>query len=296
MPHAVRMGIWVTVVVACTPPRSPQPGPADDPVAVATRELSARYRENEAGFFARDPDRVMRLRHPAFHTITPDGTVSTRAQMDQRTRGFIGRIERFDSLSEVILRLTLAGDTAHAIVDQRTVRQQRLADGALHQIRTSAMQRESWIRTPDGWLLWRVDQIQPGETLVDGHPPELVWRPSWPGTSMAVVSGDPSTAGAFVFRFRMPDGYWICPHQHPVNASIRTVSGMLVVGMGRALDTAAVQQLAPGQDVRLEAGMIHFEGARGATEIEVRGTGPWGITFVDPATDPAQPGGGCRVP
>jgi hypothetical protein len=78
-------------------------------------------------------------------------------------------IVRFDSLSETITALTLAGDTAHAIVDQRTVRQQRLNDGALHEVRTSVVQRESWIRTPLGWLLWRVDQIQPGETLVDGR-------------------------------------------------------------------------------------------------------------------------------
>ena len=39
---------------------------------------------------------------------------------------FIARIERFDHLSETILELTLEGDTAHALVDQRTARQQRL--------------------------------------------------------------------------------------------------------------------------------------------------------------------------
>jgi hypothetical protein len=141
-------------------------------VAGVKRELAARYAENEAGFFARDADRVMRLRHPAFHTITPDGKVSTREQMYQRTRAFIGRVEKFDSLSETITALTLAGDTAHAIVDQRTSRQQRFPDGALHQVKTSVIQRESWIKTPDGWLLWRVDQIKPGETLVDGRPPQ----------------------------------------------------------------------------------------------------------------------------
>ena len=145
-------------------------GTTADPVASVKRELAARYAENEAGFFARDPDRVMRLRHPAFHTITPDGNVSTREQMHRRTREFIGRVERFDSLSESITELTLAGDTAHAIVDQRTVRQQRFPDGALHEVRTSVVQRESWIKTPEGWLLWRVDQIRPGQTLVDGQP------------------------------------------------------------------------------------------------------------------------------
>lgn len=141
-----------------------------DSLAIVRRQLAQRYAENEAGFFARDPDRVMRLRHPAFHTITPDGTVSNRAQMYERTRMFIARVERFDSLSETITGLTLAGDTAIAIVDQRTVRQQRFPDGSLHEVRTSVVQRESWIRTPQGWFFWRVDQIQPGETLVDGQP------------------------------------------------------------------------------------------------------------------------------
>ena len=26
-------------------------------------------------------------------------------------------------------------------------------------------------RTPQGWLMWRVDRVQPGQTLVDGKPP-----------------------------------------------------------------------------------------------------------------------------
>jgi hypothetical protein len=160
--------VVVTAEVGCHQRLPEAPAPAEDPVAVVRQELEARYAENEAGFFARDPDRVMRLRHPAFHTITPDGKVSTREQMYERTREFIGRIERFDSLSETITALTLDGDTAHAVVDQRTVRQQRLGDGTLHEVRTSVVQRESWVRTPEGWFLWRVDEIQPGQTLVDG--------------------------------------------------------------------------------------------------------------------------------
>lgn len=155
---------------ACLHERTAAPAPAVDRVASVKRELAARYAENEAGFFARDPDRVMRLRHPDFHTITPDGKVNTREQMYERTRQFIGRIERFDSLSETILELTLEGDTAHAMVDQRTVRQQRLEDGALHEVRTSVVQRESWVLTKDGWMLWRVDEVRPGKTLVDGKP------------------------------------------------------------------------------------------------------------------------------
>lgn len=153
----------------CSSRRPPTTAAPDaDPVAVVRRELEARYGENEAGFVARDPDRVMRLRHPAFHTVTPDGKVSTREEMYERTRQFIARIERFDSLSETITALTLEGDTALAVVDQRTVRQQRLGDGTLHEVRTSVVQRESWVRTDGEWLLWRVDEIHDGTTFVDG--------------------------------------------------------------------------------------------------------------------------------
>ena len=144
---------------------------ADTTIARVKHELAERYRENEAGFFARDPDRVMRLRHPDYHAITPDGSVSNREQMYERTRAFIGRVERFDSLFETITALTLSGDTAFALVEQRTVRQQRFPDSTLHEIRTSAVQREAWIRTPQGWMMWRVDQVKPGPTLVDGKPP-----------------------------------------------------------------------------------------------------------------------------
>jgi hypothetical protein len=122
------------------------------------------------------------------------------------------------------------------------------------------------------------------------------WTPSWPGTQMAVMSGDPFASAPFVFRFRMPNGYWICPHTHPIRAGIRVISGAFLVGMGDALDTDRVRVLAAGDDIALEAGMAHFEGARGETVIEVRGDGPWGITFVDPRNDPSVPSGrGCEA-
>ena len=113
---------------------------------------------------------------------------------------------------------------------------------------------------------------------------------SWPGTEMVVVSGDLFAPGPFVFRFRMPGGYWICPHTHPVNARIRVVSGIFVVGMGSSLDTSRVRAIGPGRHALLRAGRAHYEGTRQETVVEVSGTGPWGITFVDPRYDPAAAG------
>ncbi len=123
----------------------------------------------------------------------------------------------------------------------------------------------------------------------------LPWRRSWPGTEMAVLSGDPRASGPFVFRFRMPDGYWICPHRHPITAHIRVISGMLLVGMGNVSAARRARALDAGGEIAIEPRMIHAEGARGETVLEIRGGGPWGITFVDPRDDPSAPGArGCR--
>ena len=136
----------------------------------ARKGLEAAYAANEAAFSARDPDAVMRLRHPDFHTIDEHGRVSTREQMDERTRNFIRRVIRFDSQRETIQQLEVHGDTAIATIFQETSRRQRLQDGSEHRVDTSVTQREWWRCTSQGWLLWRVDEIRNPVTLLDGQP------------------------------------------------------------------------------------------------------------------------------
>lgn len=115
----------------------------------------------------------------------------------------------------------------------------------------------------------------------------LDWQPSWPGTQFALVRGTPSAKGPFVFRFRMPDGYWAHPHRHPVDARIRVLSGTYLAGFGAVLDPASAEAIPAGGEILFEAERIHSDGARGETVIEVSGEGPWGVTFLDPEKDPA---------
>jgi hypothetical protein len=157
------------LIVAC----AGQPPPCTtDPAAAEKirKELEAAYAANEAAFFARDPDAVMKLRHPAFHTVDETGKLSTREQMYDRTRLFIQRILRFDMLRETIQTLETHGDTAIVTVLQETSRAQRLGDGTEHRVDTSVTQREWWRCTPQGWRMWRVDDIRNPSTLVDGKP------------------------------------------------------------------------------------------------------------------------------
>jgi len=139
-------------------------------VGSVRKALESAYAANEAAFAARDPDAVMKLRHPDFHTIDERGRLSTRQQMSERTRSLVQRIIRFDVLRETIQQLEVHGDTAIATVFQETSRQQRLGDGTQHRIDTSVTQREWWRCTPEGWRLWRVDEIRNPVTLLDGRP------------------------------------------------------------------------------------------------------------------------------
>lgn len=134
------------------------------------KQLERAYAANEAAFAAHDVDAVMSLRHPYFHTIDPTGKLSTRQEMQERTRLFLERIERFDIQRETIQALEVHGDTAIVRVLQELSRTQRLGDGALHRVDTTVTQREWWRCTAKGWQLWRVDEIGEGTQLIDGKP------------------------------------------------------------------------------------------------------------------------------
>jgi hypothetical protein len=44
----------------------------------------------------------------------------------------------------------------------------QMKKGKLRRVDTSAVQRETWVNTPDGWRLKLVDDVHPGAWFVDG--------------------------------------------------------------------------------------------------------------------------------
>ena len=128
------------------------------------------YARNMAAFKAKDLAAVMALRTEDFHTITPDGRVNTRADMETRTRLFLDRIDHFISQDNQIGTIEVDGDVASADIAQRTVRMQRFPDGTLHKVESAVVQRETWKNTAEGWKLYRVDNIRDGGLLVDDKP------------------------------------------------------------------------------------------------------------------------------
>src|SRR5687767_3034508 len=128
------------------------------------------YVRNMDAFKAKDVTAIMALRTDDFHTITPDGKVNTRADMQARTISFLERIDHFISQDNQIGTIEVEGDLASAYITQKTVRMQRFPDGTLHKVEAGAVQRETWRKTAAGWKLYRVDNIRDSAVLVDDKP------------------------------------------------------------------------------------------------------------------------------
>ena len=119
---------------------------------------------------------------------------------------------------------------------------------------------------------------------------KLTWGPGPPslprGARMAIVSGDPAKPGPFVIRLELPDGFTVAPHYHPTEERQTVLSGQIGHGMGDTIDVRKVHWRKPGEEGVLPANSHHYAMARGRTVVSVRSTGPFIVTYVNPADDP----------
>ncbi len=110
--------------------------------------------------------------------------------------------------------------------------------------------------------------------------------PDFPkGANLAVLFGDPAKAGPFAMRFKMPDGYKIAPHWHSQDEQLTILSGTFVLHMGDTMDAPA-HELTVGGFHFLPAKAHHAAEARGEVIVQVNGTGPFDIHYLNPADNP----------
>ena len=121
---------------------------------------------------------------------------------------------------------------------------------------------------------------------------KLSWGPAPPtlpaGAKMAVVSGDPTKSGPFTLDLAMPNGYRIPPHFHPTAENVTVKSGTFRYGMGDKMDRKSMKPMTKGQSAAIPANMHHYAQAKGKTTVEVSSTGPFVISYVNPADDPQK--------
>jgi hypothetical protein len=122
--------------------------------------------------------------------------------------------------------------------------------------------------------------------------PEIKWGPAPPvlekGAEFAVVSGDPSKAGPYVIRLKIPAGFKIAPHWHPTDENVTVISGTFALAMGEKFDAAALKDLPAGGYALMPAEMRHFAQAKTAATVQVHGVGPFALNYVNPADDPSK--------
>ena len=126
---------------------------------------------------------------------------------------------------------------------------------------------------------------QAGTAKLKWGPPPPVFAP---GAKFAVVSGDPGKPGPYVVQLAMPNLYQIAPHFHPTAENVLVKSGLFGYGMGDTLRKSYMKALKAGEKTTFAPNMHHFAMARGETVVEVSGTGPFKLTYVNPADDPSK--------
>jgi quercetin dioxygenase-like cupin family protein len=123
-------------------------------------------------------------------------------------------------------------------------------------------------------------------------PEEIKWGPgpaSIPAGSEAVVLyGDPSKEGLFALRLKLPKDYAIAPHSHPKPEVVTVISGTFGLGMGETGDQSKARALPAGSFFAMEPNTTHYAVAKEDTVIQLNSTGPWTLTYVNPADDPRQ--------
>jgi quercetin dioxygenase-like cupin family protein len=128
-----------------------------------------------------------------------------------------------------------------------------------------------------------------GHVLVS--PEELRWAdaPSvGPGVKIAVIEGPLNQAVPFTFRLRMPANTRITPHVHPAYERVTVLSGTFHFAHGDSFDAARTQALGPGGIAIMPPGAPMFGYTKEETVIQLHGTGPWGLRYLNPADDPRK--------
>lgn len=118
----------------------------------------------------------------------------------------------------------------------------------------------------------------------------LKWQPFPafpPEARLSVVVGEPSKAGPYVVRVKLPAGVKLMPHTHPEDRIYTVMSGVFYIGLGTTFDPDKLQAYAPGSVIVLPANTPHFHWAKSGDYItQVAGVGPLGIKYIHDEDDP----------
>jgi hypothetical protein len=124
-------------------------------------------------------------------------------------------------------------------------------------------------------------------------PDTIPWGPAppvvRPDAQFAVLEGDPmASTGDYTIRLKMPDGFRISPHWHPLRENVTVISGTFKVGMGDVFEMKKMTALPAGSFAYLDPDMHHYAMAAGEVVVQVHGQSPLQFNYVNPQDDPSK--------
>ena len=70
---------------------------------------------------------------------------------------------------------------------------------------------------------------------------------------MTVLSGDPSKAGLFTLRLKLPDGGKVAAHWHPTDEHVTVLQGTFAAGMGDKFEASGLHDFPTGSYILMSA-------------------------------------------
>jgi len=122
-------------------------------------------------------------------------------------------------------------------------------------------------------------------------PEQIEWvdNPRVPGLGLAKIVGDAKKPGPFVHRVRFPPDRVVQAHSHPDDRTYTVLSGTWYIGWGESYDPGKLTALPAGSFYTEPAGVPHFiTTPDGEAVVQVTGTGPTAVHYVDPKHAPKK--------
>jgi hypothetical protein len=137
--------------------------------AVVRAELERRYEELARATERRDLAAYLAVRHETFHTVSPDGRIAGPMDMSEYSTQFFAGVLPPITARFTIRALSVSADgvIASAEVFQELSRFRAFA-GQRQKLETTVVQRETWIKTKEGWKLKMVDNVRDQTRRIDG--------------------------------------------------------------------------------------------------------------------------------
>jgi hypothetical protein len=140
--------------------------------AIAKRDIQRLLNENVESGFAKDAAAMAHIESDNFTVNELDGRIYSKKDVEQvtaRANNYQGILRISEDTKVNIECLTFKGKDAIVYTNQHYVRYvPDRKDGSPHEIITNIIHREKWIFTEQGWRLDYVEELERGNTYLDG--------------------------------------------------------------------------------------------------------------------------------